>query len=161
MARDRQALLGRLGAAVRQFQRSTDELDELVTKLMGVNRTDARVLDLLEEHERLTAGQIAEGAGLTSGAVTGVIDRLERAGYARRVRDDADRRRVIVEKTPRLTERVEAIYAPFQPKGEKLMRDFSEEELALITRFVRDATEVTDAHADELRARAPSRGSRA
>src|SRR5436853_3489308 len=93
----RETLLAEVGEAARVYQRSVDALDELAAKLMGVNRTDQRVMDLLEQHGRLTAGKLAAGSALTTGAVTGVIDRLAEAGYARRVRDDADRRKVLVE----------------------------------------------------------------
>jgi DNA-binding MarR family transcriptional regulator len=150
-------LIDRITTAFRRYQRSVDALDEIAAGLMEVNRTDARVLDLLQESGRMTAGEIATGAGLTSGAVTGVLDRLERAGYLKRVRDDQDRRRVMVEATPKLDEMAQTIYGGVGEKGARAMADYTAEELALVARFVRDATEVTDAHAAELRERRNSR----
>lgn len=91
----------RLGDEVRAGQRATDAVDEAVTELFGVNRTDARCMDILEHHGRMTAGQLASLSGLSTGAVTAVVDRLERAGYARRVPDPSDRRRVLLELTER------------------------------------------------------------
>jgi DNA-binding MarR family transcriptional regulator len=57
-------------------------------------------LNIVESRGGLTAGELATAAGLTTGAITGVIDRLERAGYARRVRDSRDRRKISLEVTP-------------------------------------------------------------
>ena len=70
-------------------------------RLLGLNRTDTRCLDIIERLDGVSAGRLASEAGLSTGAVTTVLDRLERAGYARRVPDPGDRRRVLVELTPR------------------------------------------------------------
>ncbi len=71
-----------------------------VAERVGLSATDSKCLDLAVRADRpLTAGQIADLSGLSTGAVTGVIDRLERAGYVRRVRDPDDRRKVLVEVT--------------------------------------------------------------
>src|SRR5215831_10447256 len=98
---ERQRLYERLGDEVRANQRATDVVDELICQLLGVNRTDARCLDILDQHGSMTAGDLAEASRLTTGAITAVIDRLERAGLAHRVPDPSDRRRVLVELTPR------------------------------------------------------------
>jgi DNA-binding MarR family transcriptional regulator len=147
----REALVEEVTNAFRSYQRAVDALDETASELMGVNRTDARVLDLLQQYGRLTAGEIAVGSSLSSGAVTGVLDRLERAGYARRVRDEADRRRVLVEATTKLHDRANELYAPIGPKSERAIRGYSDAELELVARFVRDATAITVEHAAELR----------
>src|SRR5437764_3928761 len=93
----REALLQALIDEIRGGQRATELVDEAMCKLMGVNRTDGRCLDILEQRGRIGAGELAAEARLTSGAVTAVIDRLEEAGYARRMPDPNDRRRVLVE----------------------------------------------------------------
>ena len=147
----RKALIDEMSSAFRAYQRSVHALDEMATELMGVNRTDARVLDLIEQNGRMTAGEIASGAGLTSGAVTGVIDRLERMGYATRVRDDRDRRKVLVEPTPKTHEQAQRIYHPMRPKGEKLMRHYSDDDLRLVIDFLRGVTELTEERTAELR----------
>ena len=79
---------------------ATDRFDHAVADALGVNRTDMRCMDMLEREGPLPAGRLAEAAGLTSGAMTTALDRLERAGFVRRVRDREDRRRVLVELTP-------------------------------------------------------------
>src|SRR5512135_715204 len=100
MSRDssaRRALLEQLGDEVRANQRATAIVDDVAAELMGIGRTDSLCLDLLEHRGQMSAGELARASGLTSGAITGVIDRLERAGMAQRVADPADRRRVLIE----------------------------------------------------------------
>src|SRR5438552_18607999 len=96
-ADSRAQLMNELADEVRANQRATAIIDELAGELMGVNRTDGRCLDLLEHRGQMSAGELARASGLTTVAITAVIDRLERAGYARRVADPADRRRVLIE----------------------------------------------------------------
>ena len=66
-------------------------LDEAAAEYMGINHTDGRAIDVIDQHGRITAGELARELRLSTGAVTTLVDRLERAGFARRVRDDADR----------------------------------------------------------------------
>ena len=75
---ERMQLLQELGTTVRAGQRATDVVDELVCQLLGVNRSDARCLDILEERGSMSAGDVATATRLTTGAITAVIDRLER-----------------------------------------------------------------------------------
>lgn len=76
--------------------------DELVAARLGINRTDLRCLDLLHETGNMSAGQLAVGSGLTTGATTRMLDRLERIGYIRRLPDRDDRRRVARKRAVRL-----------------------------------------------------------
>jgi DNA-binding MarR family transcriptional regulator len=108
------------------------------------------VLDLLDQHGRLSAGEIAAGAKLTSGAVTGVLDRLEKAGFVRRVADEQDRRRVLVEPTEELLRAAQQNYYGIQAKGIAAMEPYSDDDLALVARFVADVTAITEQHAAEL-----------
>src|ERR1700686_335159 len=93
-----------LGDEVRANQRATDVVDDLVCQLLGLNRTDARCLDILDQSRSMSAGDLAQESRLTTGAITAVVDRLERAGYARRVPDPSDRPRVLIELTPKAYE---------------------------------------------------------
>ena len=79
---------------------TNDIADQVMADDLGLNRTDTRCLDIIERLDGVSAGRLASEAGLSTGAVTTVLDRLERAGYARRVQDPGDRRRVLVELTP-------------------------------------------------------------
>jgi DNA-binding MarR family transcriptional regulator len=88
-----------VGAELSELRRTADRLDEAVAAQYGLNRTDLRCLGILYRRGRVTAGELAEESGLTPGAITTVLDRMERSGYANRVADPTDRRRVLVTST--------------------------------------------------------------
>src|SRR3954451_17699839 len=94
-------LVAQTMAAMRGFQAAVDEVDEQVARRAKINRTDLRCLDVLTRGEPMPAGALAELTGLTTGGTTVVLDRLESAGFVRRVRDPDDRRRVLVKATPK------------------------------------------------------------
>jgi DNA-binding MarR family transcriptional regulator len=121
---------------VRGWQIDQDLFDEAAAAWAGLNRTDMRVIDLVERAGRLTAGEIATQARLTSGAVTAVVDRLEAAGLVRRVRDTVDRRRVLVETTPAVMELMAPVYGPVAEEGYREMAGYSAEEMQAIARFL-------------------------
>ena len=149
----------RLGEEIRAGQRATDEVDELVTELLGINRTDSRCIDILDQHGRMSAGQLASLTGLSTGAVTAVIDRLQRAGYARRVPDPSDRRRVLVELTERTQELVwELMGRPMREAAVPVMERYSDGQLELLIEFQRQAREFQERHAEWLRERLRTRG---
>src|ERR671932_2430246 len=100
MSSRKRELFTELLSEVRMSHNATDRFDQAVADALGVNRTDMRCIDVLEREGPVTAGRLAEATGLTTGAITTVIDRLERAGMARRTRDPDDRRRVLVELDP-------------------------------------------------------------
>ena len=100
----------------------------------------------------MTAGELARKAGLTTGGVTTVLDRLERAGLARRVEDPADRRRVLVERTPAAERFAADAFGPLVAASQTVMQRYSTEELELILDFLRRSRAVTEAHAVALRA---------
>jgi DNA-binding MarR family transcriptional regulator len=127
----------------RQLGAYTVGFDNAVAERIGINRTDYECLDLLDAHGgSLTAGQIADLTGLTSGAVTGVIDRLERAHLARRASDPTDRRRVIVEMIHARSSEFEEIFAPYGKRWEELASRYSPEQLDLIFSYVAGAVEL-------------------
>ena len=126
--------------------------DNLAAERLGLNRTDLHCVNIIENSGGLTAGELAKEAGLTSGAVTGVVDRLERAGYARRVADPADRRRVKLEVTPKFYARADRIWGPVAADwSARLGKRFSAEELELFTEFLRSTTELSREHLERLR----------
>src|SRR3954469_10432310 len=93
-------------------------LSQAVARKAGLNSVDLECLDLLVTGGPATAGQIGQRTGLTSGAVTGLIDRLEQAGFVRRTPDRHDRRKVLVEVLP---DRMAALDALFVPVNEAMM----------------------------------------
>jgi DNA-binding MarR family transcriptional regulator len=126
--------------------------DNLAAERLGLNRTDLHCINIIENSGGLTAGELAAEAGLTTGAVTGVIDRLERAGYARRVPDPSDRRRVKVEATAKFYARADKIWGPLASDWDAALKDgFTGEELERITEFLRATNEVGRRHIDRLR----------
>lgn len=105
---------------------------------LGITSTDQKCLDLIvrASHESpVTAGRVAEMTGLTSGAVTGVLDRLERGRFIRRDKDPGDRRQVVVRVLPDRGPDLEAIFGPFGRSWEETAAQFDERELEVIGRF--------------------------
>lgn len=129
-----------------------DAIDHLAAARLGVSRTDLHCLNAIENGGGLTAGQLAAEAGLSTGAVTGVVDRLERAGYARRVRDPADRRRVKLEVTPEFYARAAGIWGPLRADWEAALGCFTMADLERIVAFLRATNEVGRRHLDRLAA---------
>jgi DNA-binding MarR family transcriptional regulator len=126
--------------------------DALAARALGVNMTDLHCLNILESRSGLSAGELALEAGLTSGAVTGVIDRLERAGYVRRAADPGDRRKVKVEVTPAFYERADQIWSPVKRSWDDLLaRRFTAGQLADVIAFLRATNELTRSHLERLR----------
>lgn len=157
---ERARLYLELGAQVRAGQRATDVVDDLICQLLGVNRTDSRCLDILDEHGRMSAGDLAEASRLTTGAITAVIDRLEKAGYARRVPDPSDRRRVLVEPTEKAFEAsVELMVAPMGELTKPMATRYSDEQLKQFIEFTREGREIQERHAEWLRERLAERRS--
>jgi DNA-binding MarR family transcriptional regulator len=125
--------------------------DNRAAEALGVNLTDLHALNIVENQGGLTAGALAAEAGLTSGAVTGVVDRLERAGYARRVPDPADRRRVKIEVTDRFYARADEIWRPVGAEWRaELARRFTSEQLDLIAEFLDATNALTRRHVERI-----------
>ena len=93
-------------------------------------------MDLLGRHGQLTAGQLARELQLTTGAITGLVDRLQKAGYVRRFADPADRRRVFVRTTAKEA-KVSELYRPLAGGLRRAIEGYSEQELAMLTEFIR------------------------
>jgi DNA-binding MarR family transcriptional regulator len=135
---------------VRRSQEATHRFDEAVGNAVGLNRTDMRCLDVLGREGPVTAGRLAEATGLTSGAMTTALDRLERAGFARRVRDDADRRRVLVEVTPEAQSGAGRYYGEHMAHSERLYQRYTQPQLELLLEFVREGRELNEREAARL-----------
>ena len=130
--------------------------DNLAADRLGLNRTDLHAINIIENSGGLTAGELAREAGLTTGAVTGVIDRLERAGYARRVSDPTDRRRVKLEVTPKFYARADRIWGPMAADwASRLGGRFTAEELERVIDFLCTTNELSREHLERLRKMKP------
>ena len=148
----REDLLQALGHAVRANQRATDAVDEAAAQLLGLNRTDGRCLDILEQHGQMSAGELARQSGLTTGAITAVIDRLERIGYVHRVADPSDRRRVLVGPTQKAREDSWELFGPLADAIRPMLSAYSDEDLRLLIDFQRLSRELQERHAAWIRA---------
>ena len=126
--------MGYLGAA--------SEFDEGLAKKLKLSRTDLRCLDLIGRLGPLTAGQLAAESGLTTGAVTFILDRLEEAGMVTRRRDTEDRRRVWVEIVPEAQQRLAGLQQPVAEEMRQVAQKFKADELAVVRDFMRQAKEV-------------------
>ncbi|MFI0369458.1 MarR family winged helix-turn-helix transcriptional regulator [Actinomadura sp. 1N219] len=145
---------GAIARAVQELQDATDLIDELAARRLGVNRTDLRCLSRLTARGPLTASELAAAAGLTGGAATTAIDRLERAGLARRVRDEADRRRVLVHLTDQADLLSQEIWGPIVTDALAELRRFTIAELEVIETFLQRALDNQTYHAARLRSQA-------
>lgn len=127
----------------RDFIAAVVVFHELVGRCLGLSATDRKCLDLLSRGPA-SAGDIANFTGLTSGAVTGIIDRLEKAGYAERVDDPKDRRRVlVVRKTnSRLDKLLPAIFEPLGKDMSAVTSKYDQHELQVIADFLTRTREV-------------------
>jgi DNA-binding MarR family transcriptional regulator len=136
----REELLSQLITALRQSSAEGVIFSQTVAQKVGLNPSDLECLDLLQINGAMLAGQLAELTGLTSGAITGLTDRLERAGFVRREADTRDRRKVLI--TPNL-EKIEAEIGPFYAGMYQHMLEltakYKDEELAALLDFATQA----------------------
>jgi len=138
-ATPRDRLLIALDEAIRKVGAQAVLISDLVATRVGINSTDLECLDLLQLAGSTTAGQMSAHSGLTTGATTAMIDRLERAGYVRRRRDAADRRVVVVEVLEHCGSDIAPLYQPIQKELEKLHARYSSRELAIVVRYLTEA----------------------
>ena len=112
-----------------------DRLSQAVAGRVGLSQTDLLAMDLISRDHEVTAGQLARELNLTTGAITGLIDRLQTAGLARRANDPKDRRRVLVRATVK-EQRISELYRPLASGLRRAIDDYSEDELAMLTEFL-------------------------
>jgi DNA-binding MarR family transcriptional regulator len=134
----RAALLQELEEAMRRSSAQGVLFGQTVANVAGISGSDLECLDFLNLEGRVTAGRLAEVTGLTTGAITGVVDRLEKAGLVRRERDEADRRKVFIVVVPETVARIGQFYVPMQQAMHKVWNGYSDEELRLLLRFAND-----------------------
>jgi len=131
---NREDVIQAINQKFREMSTETIMFHQAVADVLGLNITDHKGLDLIYRCGPRPAGRRAELTGLTTGAVTGIIDRLEKAGYVRRVNDPKDRRITIIEPTrnKKLERKLEAIFTPISIRMHKLLSSYSDNELAFL-----------------------------
>ena len=148
----RSELLDSLEKSFRDASTAGVMLHQTVAERLGLHITDHKCMGMLCEMGPLSAGRLAELTGLTTGAITSVLNRLERHGYARRVRNPKDKRNVNVEALNRLefNARMEGLFGPLQ-EDEALSSKYTTEEMALIDGFIKSAIAISRAETARLR----------
>jgi DNA-binding MarR family transcriptional regulator len=128
----------------RGFQQTSGQsvlLSHVIADKVGISPSDLESLGFLEDGGPMTAGRLGELTGLTSGAVTRMIDRLERARYVRRRSDPDDRRKVLVELVPGRVKEFEPFYGPLARAATQHLSRYTDVELALIADLLEGMTE--------------------
>jgi DNA-binding MarR family transcriptional regulator len=156
-ARHRDELISDAALEARLHQNAYDRFEDAAAAYVGVNRTAMRCMEVLDRRGQQTAGEIAAQTGLTSGAVTAMLDRLERAGLAQRLADPSDRRRVLVQMTAKARQIAAEVYGPLAEAIGEFER-YTDDELLLITGFLRLATKELERHAERVERQAGQRG---
>jgi DNA-binding MarR family transcriptional regulator len=151
----RAELLKTLDETLRKVSAQSVLLNDTVAKMVGANPTDLECLDLLGIGGPTTAGKLAAHTGLTTGATTAVIDRLERAGFARRLRSKEDRRSVLVEAMPDRLSQIEALYQPLAVAVARLNEDYGDRQLAVIVDYLSRAVTLAAEHVVWLQTQQP------
>lgn len=158
-SRERSSVRESLDGVLRALRRTNlraSAFGQSIAIRLGLSDSDVEALETLIDTGAATAGRLAELMGLTTGAVTRLIDRLEQAGYVRRVADPADRRRVIVEVVPEKAAAIEAMFASLgSATAEEVLR-YTDAQLELINDFLNRMADVTREQAARLREYEPT-----
>jgi DNA-binding MarR family transcriptional regulator len=150
-AKARAALMQELENALRRGSAQGTIFGQTVANTVGISGSDLECLDFLNLEGRVTAGRLAEVTGLTTGAIPGVVDRLEKAGLVRRERDPDDRRKVFIATNPENVVRVGRFYENMQRGMVKLWETYSDAELRLLVGFATKGYETLLAATEELK----------
>lgn len=146
----KQALAGRLMLAMRRSSAAGVLHSQAVARRVGINSSDLECLDLILMKGPSTAGDIARHTGLTSGAVTGLIDRLERLGLVERAADPDDRRKVLVRVRDRAIAPIAAHFTPMEKTMQALLAGYSRDELKLLIDFAERGADLVLTRVAEL-----------
>ncbi|AMN40216.1 MarR family transcriptional regulator [Rhodoplanes sp. Z2-YC6860] len=149
--KDRPALMAALNHAMRNASGQGVIYSQMVAERLGVSSSDLECLDFIVTRGPQTAGDLAEATGLTTGAITGVIDRLEQAGFARRERDADDRRKVLVKFQPGAERRIMPLFKPIERASMEVLAGLSDKELALMLDVMTRLSDAANAAMAELR----------
>lgn len=154
----RAELLTELDREFRQASGLGVVFSQAVADRLGITGSDLECLDFIGLRGGVaTAGELSEATGLTTGAVTGMIDRLEKAGFAKRDRDPHDRRKVLVRLLPAAEKRIAPIYTSLQRSMQELLSRYSDEQLAFLHDFMAKSGRIMAEEIARQRAKPPGR----
>jgi DNA-binding MarR family transcriptional regulator len=142
---EREEIIQAINDKFTEMSTETILFHQAVADVVGLHITDHQCMHFIHRYGAMPAGRLAELTGLTTGAVTGIIDRLEKAGYVRRTNDPKDRRRIIVEpvRNKKLERKLEMIFVPLHEKMHKLLSSYSDSELALLLEALTKSVQLT------------------
>lgn len=149
----KQELLEKIGPVGRASSAATVMFHQAMADQLGLSATEHKCADILFRSGPISAGELAQITGLTTGAITGIVDRLEAIGLARREKDPNDRRRVIIEPTvsKEHEEMMGELFSSLQEATLKLGSRYNEEELELILDFMQRTTAMMQEETYKLR----------
>src|ERR687888_279056 len=149
----REEIINTVNEKFTEMSTETILFHQALADLLDFHITDHRCMRFLQSYGAMPAGRLAELTGLTTPAVTAIIDRLEEAGYARRINDPKDRRRTIVEpiRNAKLEGKLEKIFTPFHEKMHKLLSSYSNSELAMLLDVVTKSIQLIREESIKLR----------
>ena len=149
---ERAELAAAFGAGIRRTGALMQLMGQAAADRIGINATDLNCLNILSFSGRMTAGELARATGLTTASITGVVDRLEEAGYVTRERDPHDRRRVVVQVVlEKALKDVASVFRPMIRDWQEVAERYSDDELRLIVDFYGRMQEVFRDHIVRLR----------
>src|ERR687898_1948660 len=137
----------------REVSTETVMFHQTVADELGLYITDHKCMDIIHRFGAMSAGRLGEMTGLTTGAITGMIDRLEKVGYVRRANDPKDRRKTIVEpiSNKRLERKIEMIFMPLHERMHKFLSSSSDSELTLLLDVMTNLIEQTREESKRIR----------
>ena len=149
---NRRTLLGKLWELGRKMSTQTVFLHQAIAQSVGLNATDTKCIDLIlrAPDGTVTAGRLSDMTGLTTGAITHILDRLEKRQFIERVRDAQDRRKVLIRVRP---ERLEPLVPKYESIGKAYMRladAYGDDDLQLICDYLEKTSEVSERELSNL-----------
>lgn len=141
--KQKDSIVNRFRTASRQYSDASVFMHEAIARKAGLSGADHKYLGLILQHKELTAGDISKLTGLTTGAVTGLIDRLEKKKLLKRQLTKDDRRKVIIIPNPENSMKLlQPIFSELQQKTNNLIASFTEKEIEIIERYFLEATAI-------------------
>jgi DNA-binding MarR family transcriptional regulator len=137
----------------RELATAVISFHETVARTLGMSAAESRCLGVLRDLEVATPGQLAQATGLTTGAITGIVDRLEKAGYAGREPNPNDRRSLLIRiKQPeKIAQILGPIYGSLSQGMVEISGQYTPEQLAAIDRYLIQTIEVLKAETEKLK----------
>lgn len=147
----RNHLIPEILGAFQELSTTAIYFHQAIAEHLGLNQTDHKCLSILHQYGPLTAGGLGERLHVTTGAVTGVIDRLEKAEYVRRIKDPNDRRRLIIEPIPKKAAEISKVFRTLDEATTQALNKYTEKELEVILDCVSQMKEMSQGFIKTLR----------